>query len=99
MLRNDGDEANSWIGFDLRGTRSNPDAVSARVRVKVGDRWETRIVKSATGYCSQNQRQIIVGLGDASAVESVEIEWPSGTSQSLSNPSISEMHVIEEPDS
>ena len=97
LFRNEGGEKNAWVGLDLRGTRSNPDGVFTRVRVRIGERWESRVVKSATGYCSQNQRELIIGLGAESSVGAVEIEWPSGVTQTLTDLALRKIHLVEEP--
>ena len=67
LFRNDGGERNGWIGFRLRGENSNRDGIGAKITVAIEDRGmtrtETRVVKSATGYASQNQLAVIFGLG------------------------------------
>lgn len=77
LLRNSG-EGGHWISFDLIGTRSNRDAVGARVRLRAGDDWQTRVVQTGSGYLSGSSRRLHFGLGEAVRVEQVEIEWPSG---------------------
>ncbi len=77
LLRNAGSPGH-WVGFELVGTRSNRDAVGARIRLRVGDRWQTRVVTTGSGYLSGNTRRQHFGLGDADQVDEVVIEWPSG---------------------
>lgn len=77
VLRNSGDAAH-WVRFDLVGTKSNRDAVGARLRLRVGDRWQTRIVNAGSGYISSNSKRQHFGLGPNSRIDEVEIEWPSG---------------------
>ena len=71
LFRNDGGERNGWIGFRLRGENSNRDGIGAKITVAIEDRGmtrtETRVVKSATGYASQNQLAVIFGLGPGGA--------------------------------
>ena len=69
--------AGGWVGFDLVGTHSNRDAIGARVRLRTGDLWQTRVVTSGSGYLSGSTRRLHFGLGDASRIDEVEIIWPS----------------------
>ncbi len=79
--------ANHWIKFKLVGTVSNRDAVGAKVRVQatIGGQtvWQTQEVNG--GYQIQNDTRLNFGLGDATNVETVRIEWPSGNVRELTN--------------
>ena len=77
ILHNRGDAAH-WVRFDLTGTKSNRDAVGARIRLRIGDRWQTRVVNAGSGYVSSSSKRQHFGLGPASRIDEVEIEWPSG---------------------
>lgn len=77
LLRNTGAKRH-WISFQLVGTRSNRDAVGARIRLRTGDAWQTRVVTSGSGYLSGSSLRLHFGLGDAETVDEVEISWPSG---------------------
>jgi len=72
-----------WVSFELVGTRSNRDAVGARVRLRTGDRWQTRVVQAGSGYLSSSSRRQHFGLGDATRIDQVEIDWPSGKRSEL----------------
>jgi ASPIC and UnbV/FG-GAP-like repeat len=80
MNRTEG--AGNWVELELTGTRSNRDAIGARVRLvaRVGDRLETwiREVNGGNAYSSQSTKRLHFGLGAATAVESLEIRWPGG---------------------
>jgi hypothetical protein len=77
LLRNEGEQRH-WVGFELEGSASNRDAVGARIRVKAGGRWQTRVVNAGSGYLSASSKRQHFGIGDESRVERVEIDWPSG---------------------
>ena len=81
LLRNEGGNLNSWLGLELVGTRSNRDAIGARVQVWVGGRAQVREVQRGYGFQSQHDHRLLFGLGQASAVDSVQVLWPSGQSQ------------------
>ena len=78
---------NHWLRVDLVGTLSNRTAVGAIVRIKAlinGEMtWQMRDVNTQSGYCGQNSMTQHFGLGDATSVDSIVVEWPSG-SQSVS---------------
>ena len=84
LLKNDGDHGN-WILLSLVGTKSNRDAIGARVTVRVGGHQQTQEVRSGGGYISQSDFRLHFGLGAATKAESVDIRWPSGLVQRLQN--------------
>ena len=96
LLRNDS-TGNHWIGLKLVGTRSNRDAIGARVRVSFGTSQVTDQVKGGTSYLSSGDLRLFFGLGSARRVERIDIRWPSGTQQMLESLSADRFHEIEEP--
>lgn len=78
LYRNDVSNGNKSIRFYLQGTRSNRDAIGARVRVYANGQMQTRMVRSGSSYLSQSELPVTFGLGKANTIERVEIEWPSG---------------------
>ena len=103
LFRNDGGERNGWVGFRLRGGNSNRDGIGAKIILDIEDagmtRTETRVVKSATGYASQNQLEVTFGLGAAGRAVSAEVRWPSGSRSGIEAPAPRRVHVVEEPPS
>jgi hypothetical protein len=69
----------------LEGTKSNRDAIGARVTVRVGDHQQTQEVRSGGGYISQSDFRLHFGLGKATKADAIEIRWPSGGEQRLEN--------------
>jgi hypothetical protein len=78
LLRNDGGNANHWLELFLIGTRSNRDAVGARVEVIAGDLILHDQRKGGMSYQSAQDPRLHFGLGGRSKVDAVEILWPSG---------------------
>lgn len=72
-----------WVELELRGTRSNRDAVGARVTLTVGGRKMVRTVEAGSGYSAQSAHPLHFGLGDTPEIEALEILWPSGLEQRL----------------
>jgi hypothetical protein len=83
LLHNASTDPHHWLRLDLQGTRSNRDAVGARVTVTVGGQQLVRHRKGGGSYCSASDPRLFFGLGTATAVEEVEIRWPSGLVQKL----------------
>jgi hypothetical protein len=84
LLKNLGERGN-WILLKLEGTKSNRDAIGAKVTVRVGDHQQTQEVRSGGGYISQSDFRLHFGLGKATKADAVEIRWPSGLVQRLEN--------------
>jgi hypothetical protein len=78
LLRNDGAEPSRFLRLRLEGTRSNRSAIGATVIVSAGSRSQCVPVVGGGSYLSQNDGQLRVGLGSATAADSVEVRWPSG---------------------
>ena len=71
-------QGGNWIQFKLTGTKSNRDAIGARIRVTSGGITQTREVDGGNGYSGQSMRRAHFGIGKATKVDEVEIRWPSG---------------------
>ncbi len=69
--------------LELQGTKSNRDAVGARVTVQIGDRRLVRHRKGGGSYLSASDPRLHFGIGSALKVDQVEIRWPSGRLQRL----------------
>src|SRR5205814_5954642 len=77
LLRNRG-PARHWIQVRLVGTRSNRDAVGARLHLHTAAGWQTREVHAGSAYLSGQSLVQHFGLGDATRVDALDIAWPSG---------------------
>jgi hypothetical protein len=81
LLHNESKTPNHWLRLELQGTKSNRDAVGARVTVQAGGRKLVRHRKGGGSYLSASDPRLHVGLGAATAADDVEIRWPSGLVQ------------------
>jgi hypothetical protein len=82
-----------WLTVTLRGTRSNRDGQGARVRVN----GQTRFATTSGGYCSANDKRLHFGLGSAQTAN-VEVAWPSGARQTLTDVRANQFLEITEPE-
>jgi hypothetical protein len=96
LLRNDGGNARSWIGFRLRGARPNTGAIGARVTVTAGGRAQVAEVRAGSSHNSCNDLRLHFGLGGEAAAERVEIRWPSGRKQVLTGLPAGRYHAVAE---
>jgi hypothetical protein len=99
LLRNNVGQDNSWIGFELQGTKSNRDAVGSKVTLFYGQRRLVRWITGGSSYLSSHDKRLLFGLGKPSAGASLkaEIRWPSGTIQQLADLKINHYQRIVEP--
>ena len=70
-----------WIKIALTGTASNRDGLGATVRVRAAGQVYSKYNDGKSGYLSQSTLPLYFGLGDATAIERIEIDWPSGRKQ------------------
>jgi hypothetical protein len=82
-----------WLVISLRGTRSNRDGFGTLVRVN----GQTRFATSAGSYLSASDKRLHFGLGPAETAK-IEIGWPSGASQTLSDVHADQFMEIREPE-
>lgn len=68
----------NWIKFSLQGTASNRMAIGSWVEVYANGMVSTRYTHCGEGFVSQNSQRLIVGLGNATSVDSVVVRYLSG---------------------
>ena len=86
LLRNDRPIDRRWVRLKLVGTRANRDALGATVQLKAGGKTQWRTVTANRGYLSSSALPLTFGLGEATAIESIEVVWPGGQHQSVPAP-------------
>ncbi|HEY0723809.1 MAG TPA: CRTAC1 family protein, partial [Pyrinomonadaceae bacterium] len=88
LLRNQGGNRNNWIGLQLVATKSNPAAVGAIITWQTGTLKRTRLKTGGGSYLSSHDPREILGVGSAAKIDSIEIRWPSGKIDKLTNPPV-----------
>jgi hypothetical protein len=87
-----------WLAVALTGTATNRDGLGATVRVTAGGRTYAKFNDGKSGYLSQSALPLYFGLGDANAIERVEVDWPSGRKQIEAGPhDINRVQRVVEP--
>lgn len=97
LLKNETANANSWIGFWLRGTRSNRDAIGSSVEITACGKIQFDTVRNGGSYISRNDPRMHFGLGSCTKVDRVKVTWPKGEAQTISEPPANRYSTIEEP--
>ncbi|HEX8636949.1 MAG TPA: CRTAC1 family protein, partial [Pyrinomonadaceae bacterium] len=94
ILKNEGDKANRWITLELAAKTGNPLAIGARIKVTTGNVVQTEEIRSGGSYLSQNDLRVHFGLGKASKVDSIEIRWNSGKSETIKDVAANKFYAV-----
>jgi len=98
FIRNNKGNQNNWITLDLKGSKSNRDGIGAMVTVAAGGTKQIAQKKSTTGYLSQGDPRMHFGLAQNERIDSIEIKWPSGKVQELTDVRPNQILIINEPE-
>lgn len=97
LLRNRCPLKNHWLKLRLEGTRSNRSGYGALITLTAGDLTLRGEALCPTGFLSQGDPRPHFGLGPRQKVDRLEIRWPSGCVQVLSNIASDQILKIREP--
>src|ERR1700728_982906 len=96
LLRNDGGNANHWLTVQLIGTKSNRDGIGASLKLTSQGFAHVEQAKGGMSYMSASDPRIHFGLGKLTTIDSLEITWPSGQVDRLTNLSIDQIIAVKE---
>jgi hypothetical protein len=97
LLQNNVGQDSHWVGLELQGTKSNRDAIGAKVTVSVGSQKVVRWITGGSSYLSSHDKRILVGLGNRPVEQvNVEIRWPNGNVQLVNGLNRDKYHHITE---
>jgi enediyne biosynthesis protein E4 len=96
LLHSSGGNGNHFLNFKLVGTKSNRDAMGARIRMLAGGISQIREIAGGGSYLSQSDLRANFGLGKANRAETVEVLWPSGLRQVFHDIEADKFYLIEE---
>ena len=94
---NDSPGGNHWLELQLEGTKSNRDAIGARIKLVAGGKAQYNHVAFAAGYASSSAGPVHFGLGSAKSADLIEIRWPSGVVQDLKDIPADRVVKVKEP--
>jgi enediyne biosynthesis protein E4 len=88
LLVNRAANTNHWVGIRVVGVQSNRDGIGASVRVSAGGKSWVEEVRSGSSYLSSSDLRLHFGIGAATRIAGVEIDWPSGRKESFPPPPV-----------
>jgi hypothetical protein len=96
LLRNDGGNANHFLEVLLIGTKSNRDGIGASLKLTSEGFVHVEQAKGGMSYMSASDPRIFFGLGKRSKIDSLEITWPSGQVDRLTNLAVDQIIAVKE---
>jgi enediyne biosynthesis protein E4 len=98
LLRNNAGQDNNWLGLKLQGTKSNRDAIGAKITWSAGGVVRSRLKNSGGSYLSAHDPREVLGIGTATKIDWVEIRWPapSGKVERIMLPPVNQYITITE---
>ena len=76
LLKNNVGSKNHWLGLNLVGKKSNPDAIGARVSYQAGDLKRSRMKVGGGSYLSAHDPRMVLGIGQRKKIDWIEVRWP-----------------------
>ena len=100
LYKNVSSNGYNWVMLDLKGTISNKSAIGAKVRLKANingnNVWQFREISAQNNFNGMNSLRVHFGLGNASVIDSVIIDYPSGQRKILTNLAVNNLYTDEE---
>jgi hypothetical protein len=96
-LHNETATQNHWLLLKLVGHKSNRDAIGAEVKIVTASGPQFATVTTAGSYLSSSDKRIHFGLAKETVVQKIEIRWPSGIMQTLSEVKADQILQVDEP--
>jgi len=96
LLRNDGGNRNHWLGITLKSPKGPGPAIAAKVTVTAGSLKQVLVNQWTTGYLSNNDPRLHIGLGENKTVDLLEIAWSDGVVGHYDNIASDRYIVIEQ---
>jgi hypothetical protein len=97
ILMNRSPNKNHWIILQLTGTKSNRDGLGTRVKITTAHGSQYNSATTAVGYNSSSDKRIHFGLGESSVIDKIELWWPSGIRQVLTDVKADQILSVREP--
>jgi enediyne biosynthesis protein E4 len=94
---NRSEKSGHWLDIALRGTKSNRDGIGARIKLVSRSGTQYNHMTTSVGYASSSDGPVHFGLGPDRRADSIEIQWPSGVIQTLTNVASDAIVKVTEP--
>jgi outer membrane protein assembly factor BamB len=100
FLYNNNGNANHWVKIKCNSVQSNKSAIGTKIRLRAqingNTVWQLRQIAGSVGRTSQESAIVHFGLGDASNIDKMILEWPSGIIQILENQPVNQLIEVTE---
>ncbi len=96
LLLNRTTNHNHWILLNLVGVQDNRDGLGTRVKITTSHGAQYNHATTAVGYNSSSDKRVHFGLGDATLIDKIELAWPTGVKQVLTNVKVDQVLTIRE---
>ncbi len=90
---------NNWIKMNLKGVESNKDGIGSIIYFYYGNKQIMRSTHCGQSYCGQNSNNIIIGVGQATIIDSIKIKWPLGLIDTYYNIGVDQLIIAVEGES
>jgi hypothetical protein len=97
LLKGQGAGKSNWLLIRAEGTKSNRFGLGATVTIETAAGRQVREINNVASYLSANDVRLHVGLGNATRAQRIEMLWPSGTKQVLTDVAANQVLTIKEP--
>jgi hypothetical protein len=87
---------NNYIGISLQGNDKNRFAIGSKIRIYTAGQVLSREVIPSRGFQSSMDYKIIIGLGNASQVDSMIVQWPDLSYSKYLRPDLNKVYAIKE---
>ena len=95
LFHNEGGK-NQSLRIKLQGVKSNRDGIGAVVRLVSGNDKQWQLLHSGSSYLSQSELVLTFGLGSQGKADAIEVQWPSGKTDKLSNVNAGQTITVQE---
>lgn len=98
ILLNSADNGNHWLLIQATGHKSNRDAIGAKIKISTpSGRTLYNHVTVSVGFMSSSDRRVHFGLGSERSAAAIEIRWPSGIVQTVTDVAADQILRLDEP--
>ncbi len=97
LLMNTSQNGNHWIMLKLVGTKDNRDGLGTRVKITTAEGVQYNQATTAVGYSSSSDKRVHFGLGKATVIDKIELNWPTGVKQTITNVKADQVFTVTEP--
>ena len=87
---------NHWIILKLVGTKDNRDGLGTKIKITTKNDVQFNEATTAVGYSSSSDKRVHFGLGKASLIDKMELSWPTGVKQVLTNVKVDQVLTVVE---